>query len=328
MKATPIILGMGLSLLGCATHRGALCSAEGVKGVEVGFVPASAWFSLLLHGYDPAAGANPRPTVDCTGTPVVWQEPAADECLEPGPPAEPLPPPEKLADGDVVLSSAGTNQQLVWIITRRFANGEGQGPLALIERSGRSLTARALGPLRSLTVRPKLRLERAGGIELLVAEGDACVGDTCRRELRVVPLRDARFLPEPVGSESGGCLGPAWFPLRREEEYELPTGTRRKLALTSVLSFGPAGVDVHELVEVREYEPALAASPPILSRRIQADRTVRVGAARLVSTGPSLWAQLTRELVAAGARRVEPLAKAPAPASPVQARREAALTAP
>lgn len=305
-----IALGAALGLSsGCAFFRPAaapLCGAE-VKEPQLGSTQASTWFALLLHSYDPVTGRATRPALDCGGTPVLWLEPEEDECAETGPKAEPLKPPDRLDDGDVVLEKAGDDKKgLVWIITRRYTNGEGVGPLGLVEQTDKGFAVRALGTLRAQTLRPKLRLEKVGGADVLVAEGDTCASGVCRRELRVLPLRKDRFFSEAVTTREGACLGPAWFPLSREEVFELPNGNRRKLELTTAITFGAEQIGLHEQVVVSEQDPRQPNVPPRVTRRVQADRSLQVGDRRLVASAPSLWVGVMEQQKTAGGKALEP----------------------
>jgi hypothetical protein len=274
------------------------------------------WFALLLHGFSREQGVAPSPTVDCSGVPVIWQEPQAEECREPGPEAKPLPPPTRLTEEDLVLETVRADLRLVWVVARRFANGEGLGPVGLVERTSRGFVVRALGSLRAYPRQSRLRLEQAGNITVLVAEGDVCTEDgppVCRRMARVLPLRQGRFFAEAVSSrEDGACLGPAWFPLSREEVLTLPNGLHRKVEFTSTLAVKPEGIVIDEQVVMQNLDPREPSMPPLLYRRAQAQRVLEVKDGRLVGTVPSLWVKLREPELLAGAKPLVP-ASAPKP---------------
>ncbi|HYI02086.1 hypothetical protein [Hyalangium sp.] len=264
------------------------------------------WFALLLHGFDREQGVAASPTVDCSGVPVVWQEPLQSECREPGPEAQALPPPARLTAEDLVLETVRADERLVWVVSRRFSNGEGLGPVGLVERTPRGFVVRALGSLRAYPRQARLRLEENENFKVLVAEGDVCTDDgppVCRRMARVLPLRQGRFFAEAVSnSGDGGCLGPAWFPLSREEVLELPNGLHRKVEFTSTLSVKPEGVVLDEQVVMHNLDPREPSMPPLLYRRAQAQRVLEVKDARLVGTAPSLWVKLMEPELQAGAK--------------------------
>lgn len=337
MKRTLQVSAVALSLLaGCASvPKPAMCFAEAGPNAR-SFPTPDTWFSLLLHGYDAETGAAPRPAVDCAGAPVWWQDPAADECVEAGPDALPLPPPEKLTEEDLVMETLQAGQRLVWVVTRRFTNGEALGPVGLVETTEQGFRVEALGSLRAMHKNAKLRLEQVGGTRVLVAEGDACTPggeEVCRRHARLMPLRGNRFFTESVSDKARACLGAAWFPLSRELTFELPNGLRRKFELTSSLTFGEDGIGVQEQVQVSDSDPAQPDVAPRLYRRAQDSRTLVLAGNALVGNKASLWSRMVEQQVRVGARAVPeaPIyalpAKKPVGAEATEATAEAAKAA-
>ncbi|WP_147443537.1 hypothetical protein [Corallococcus sicarius] len=309
MKRQGLLTAVALGLLvGCATTAPAprLCQKD------AGFNERSAptpdlWFALLLHGYDKDRNVVPRPAVDCSGAPVVWQDPNQDECREPGPPSEPLPPPAQLTEQDLVLETLQARERLVWVITRRYTNGEGVGPVARVHTTETGFSVEALGTLRALPLHAKLRMERVAGTEVLVAEGDACTTDAseeqvCRRAVRIMPLRSHRFFGEAVSSKDKACLGAAWFPLSRELSFTLPNGLRRTYELASTVSFKSDGITVQEQVQVSDSDPKQPAVAPRLYRRAQDHRELTVQDSVLTGSAPSLWVRMIEQQVLAGAK--------------------------
>jgi hypothetical protein len=305
-----LLASVGLSVLfaACATQPASrLCVAEAAMDARVVPTPDD-WFALLLHGFDREQGLAPRPTLDCSGSPVVWQEPQAEECREAGPETRPLPP-KQLTEEDLVLETVRADLRLVWVVARRFENGEGLGPVGLVERTPQGFVVRALGSLRAYPRLSRLRLEQSGDVKVLVAEGEVCTDDApavCRRMARVLPLRHGRFFSEAVVSSDGTCLGPAWFPLSREEVLVQPNGLHRKVEFTSALAVKPEGIVLDEQVVMHDLDPRQPAMPRMLYRRAQAQRVLAVKDSRLVATGPSLWVRLLEPELLAGARMLEP----------------------
>lgn len=295
----------GFSLVGCATTpMPRLCETE-VNPQQRSFPTPDTWFALLLHGYDEKRGAVPRPPVDCSGAPVAWEEPAADECREAGPQPISLPPKERLTEEDLVLHTVQANHRLVWVITRRFSNGEGQGPVALVETTKTGFRVRALGSLRTMAQNVLLRMEHVGSSDVLVAEGDACTDvepRVCRRAARILPLRSGRFFAEAVSDSERACLGAAWFPLSREQVFELPNGLRRRFELTSTLTFGADAITIQEQVAVSDSDPKQPSVPERLYRRAQNERKLKVEDTVLVGTAPSLWTRMVELQAQAGAK--------------------------
>ncbi len=316
MRRTYLTTALALfALAGCATTPASavarLCDTE-LSDNERSFPTPDTWFTLLLHGFDVERGAVPRPPVDCSGAPVAWQEPAVDECREPGPQPTPLPPKERLSEEDLVLETLQANQRLVWVITRRYSNGEGLGPVAMVETTANGFSVQALGSLRAMTQNTRLRLEHVGDTDVLVAEGDACTDEepqVCRRSARVLPLRRGRFFFETVSNEERACLGSAWFPLSRVQVFELPNGLHRKFELTSTLTFESNTITVQEQVTVSDSDPKQPSIPERLYRRAQAERKLKLAENALIGSEASLWTRILEQQVVAGSK---PLPEKPA----------------
>jgi hypothetical protein len=327
MRPNSLLFSAGLCALltACATQpETRLCVAEAVMSERIVPTPDD-WFALLLHGFDRQQGVAPSPSMDCSGVPVVWQEPQVEECREPGPEAKPLPPPSRLTDEDLVLETVRADLRLVWVVARRFSNGEGLGPVGLVERTPQGFVVRALGSLRAYPRQSRLRLEQAGDVTVLVAEGEVCTDEaspSCRRMARVLPLRQGRFFAEPVANNSdGSCLGPAWFPLSREQVLTLPNGLHRKVEFTSTLSVKAEGIVLDEQVVMSNLDPQQPSMPPMRYSRSQAQRVLAVKDTRLVATEPSLWVRLMEPELLAGAKPLEsPASPLPAELAPQQAK--------
>jgi hypothetical protein len=253
------------------------------------------WIALVLRGYDPETRKVTTPAVDCTGTQVRWEAPAAacfDNSL-----FKTMLPGRPLGEKDVVISPLGEDLQLVWIATYRYASGDAAGPVAVVQTKSRKLVVRALGVLRGYTERAKMRLEKLGDAELLVAEGEHCASAdpaSCQRAARVMVFRGERFVPEPVLSEAGACISPAWFDLSREESEALEAGRRRRYQLTATLLFEPEAIRLDEQMVVNDVDARQKSAPPRLYRKAQAERTVRLVDGKLVSTGRSLWSKVLK----------------------------------
>ncbi|MBM7115285.1 hypothetical protein [Archangium primigenium] len=321
MKRTSLLVSAGLLLLltGCAAPRKAgMCSIAVPREARL-VLSAEEWFDLLLHGYDREQGTAARPTLDCSGSPVVWQEPAADECRQPGPDVPLLPTSPRLTDEDLVMATLQADQRLVWVITRRYANGEALGPVGLVERTDTGLVVRALGSLRSFPLHSKLTLERVGGTQVLVAEGEQCTLEgpsVCRRFARLLPLRHGRFFAETVTSQDGKCLGPTWFPFSHEQNFLLPSGLHRQLVMTSTLKFDADGIRINEEVTVHDLDPKRPALPARLQRRVSAERKLQLKGNQMEGTDASLWVRLEEQEKRKGATRLEATTSAQAKSTP------------
>lgn len=257
-------------------------------------VPPPFWFSLLLRYYHPS-GSVARPVRDCEGQLVEWTVGAGACGAEPAVPAlEPRP----LSERDLVTVHLGEGRRLVWVITDRFANGEGLGPVAIARFDTKGVVVETLGVLRAHAIRPELRLETLSGGQVLVAEGEACEDEadprTCTRGVRVVAVGQRRFMPRPLADEKGQCLGRAFFPLRAE-------GTRgegrqrKRYQMQSTVRFEAGALTVQEQLTIQDIAETAGSADAAQSAvaRLRADRRVVLENGDLVTDRPSLlerWA--------------------------------------
>lgn len=297
MRTTHIAALALLAATGCATPREhpwsdtTLCAVERAAGEGEPGEPA--WLSLLLSGWDPATRRATHPAVDCTGAQVRWDGPTL-RCADSATTLAALPDRPLTAD-DVFVARIGEAFRIVWVVTNRFASGDGLGPVAVVELKPRRLVVRAIGHLRASVVRPKLRLERLLDREVLVAEGESCGSadpSSCTRTARLMPLEGDRYVAAPVESPDGACLAPALFDLGREDTVPLPSGWKRRYRLDATLAFVPEGVRVREAVVVTDFDPRHPNVPVRPYRRADADTDVRLERGRFVATTPSLWARM------------------------------------
>jgi hypothetical protein len=252
------------------------------------------WMGFLLRGLDPRTRQATTPAIDCLGNQVIWDGPGlacSDNSL-----ARALLPGRPLAADDVVVSPVGEGTSLVWVMTNRYASGEAMGPVALVTAGRREQVARVLGTLRAFAVRPRLRLERLGEVDLLVAEGERCGGEgaavSCERGLRLMSIRGNRFVPETVLSEAGACETPGFLFLMREESEPLPSGWRRRHELNASVAFGPAAIAVQELLVIRDADPRTPASPGRVFRRAEDQLSISWKNGRLAASSSSLWSRM------------------------------------
>ena len=282
-----------LVMSGCASSPHPWSHASVCERELHGNVERETWLQLLLQGFDPGTGRATSPAVDCSGTQVRWDAPAF-ECADPST-ASAMLPERPLTAEDVVVEALGDETFLVWVITNRFASGDGLGPVAVAKVHGSRVTIRAIGPLRANLTRPRLRLEKVGASEFLVAEGEQCAGRdvaSCTRAARVLPLAGTeRFRPSPVTDAAGTCMSGAWVYLSREETEKLPSGWLRRYRLDATLAFGADSVTVGEQVAIHDLDPKDGA-PPRLFRRAENDRKLVYDGIRLVADQPALWTKM------------------------------------
>jgi hypothetical protein len=261
------------------------------------------WLAFLLPGYKLKTGEVDRPLTTCTGQKVRWSY-GGVECPDLEADLAYLPP-APVKPQDLVLSSTAELTRLVWAGADRLSDGEAEGPLALAEFTPTSVEIRALGTLRALPERGRLKLVTVQGRTLVAAEGEHCppepkhkkdddTPDTakCFRGVRLMVLAGQRFEPQPLRSDDGKCLEPAFFPLARTQVVPGKDGGKEQVKLSSKIDYAPDRVLVHEEVEVRELE---GGKPGRLLRQAQADRSVRVRGNRLYTSDASLWNRMLHE---------------------------------
>ena len=269
----------------------ALCGMD--KEWNIHSTEYETWFALLLRGYDAESKRATNPAVDCTGAQVKWEAPVA-ECND-SPLSRTALASVPLTEKDVVVSPMGENLQLVWVTTNYFASGDALGPAAVVETKPGRLVVRAIGSLRGYPLRAKLRLEKLGETEALVAEGEHCTSvdpESCDRATRVMPLRGTRFVPEPLLSETGTCFAAAWFDLSRHEVGTLDSGWRRRYHLTGAMVFDPQGIRVEEELVINDSDPRQPSTPPRLFRRAEGERTVKFQRGHMITSGHALWGRV------------------------------------
>lgn len=142
------------------------------------------WLNLMVN-----SAVGERAIQECTGNLIRMPDPsdacreAEEEAREANPDEyveEEPPEPVELSEESVVLGRISSKRKLVWIVTHEFENGDGLGPVALVERhdsedDGSSLKVRALGALRARRERVRLRLETIPVRSLVVVEGERCL---------------------------------------------------------------------------------------------------------------------------------------------------------
>jgi hypothetical protein len=291
-RRLPGALG-ALLLASCATAPRhpwpdeARCELAGPDATAAG---PEKWIKLLLRGWDPETRKVTSPALDCTTAQVRWEAPAFacfDNAL-----ATTVLPPRPLSEADVVVSRIDEGFGIAWVVTNRFASGDALGPVAIVEQKGDRLVVHALGALRAYPHKAALRLEKLGGVTVLVAEGQLCASAdpaSCVRSARIMPLRGDRFSPEPLFTEAGACASPAWFDLDRSESTTLETGWTRRNTLAASLVFGPEGLRVEEQLVVHDLDPRDREARPRVFRKADGERTVKPVEAKLVTTGRSVW---------------------------------------
>ena len=286
---------MGLLGGGCAHAPAepvlpAVCE-QAIYGAKQAEPSQARLLTLLLRGMDPATRRLTVPALDCTGTQIRWDGPAL-ACEDATTTTTQLPE-QPVGMNEVVTTPAGEGRLLAWVPTARFASGDAVGPVALVEVRPERLRAVALGTLRIFPERVRLRLEAAGGRQVLVAEGEVCPTTGpggCRRSARLLRLEGSSFEEFTLSDEQGRCLSPALLDISRSEQHRAEPGWQRT-TLSASFNLGSAGIAVEEQVVVETMDKPDGTGAMVL-RRAQQARTLRWAEGGAVGSEPSLWARL------------------------------------
>lgn len=297
------VTGAWLSLGACKPVQETdlpICKSEvvGTEAQEVvaGEIPADIWFLIVLRNYNRATWEVSRPVHDCSGRPVD-QAPAETfaSCLA-GSTAMPLPA-RPLTPDDLMLVPLDDGNQLVWVKTTYFENGEAMGPIAVAEMSVRGVLIRKLGTMRAQANKAALRMEKMGAAEVVVVEARECdVGEPerCRRVLEILPIVGTTFEERPLVTEDGQCLGEPVFELYREQNVELANGMVRHFKMSRSVEFDEGNAIVTEQINIEDTDPKQPDAPPQVFRSANVQRPLTLSARGLV-TKMGLWEKMLEE---------------------------------
>jgi hypothetical protein len=227
---------------------------------------------------------------DCAGRTIDYRPRAICPDLRVG--AE-RPHPVPIAQEAVIERAVGPDERLIWIVSHRFADGEGYGPLSLVRRVADGIRVEALGSLRMRSERVRLELWQFKREAVVVASGETC-GQLdgrphCNREVRLMVQRDQDLVDAPLSDLTGQCMQDASFELARHHRERLDSGLLRDFELSATLSHDAHYVIIEERLVVRDIDPGAPTLPPREVQRIEANRFVRADQGRLVSRQHSLW---------------------------------------
>jgi hypothetical protein len=292
-------LGCALAWAGCASHPApapvAVAQHEGLcflardKAAFTQPPRAHDWVKLLVQ-LELGNGGVYAPR-DCTGRPIRWEPRTSEMCSGENVESEaPLLSP--MSRDAVVERSLGGGNYLLWVVTHRFANGDGFGPLALARRVPNGIEVEALGGLRMRTERVNLELWMIQHEAVVVASGESCRHegpDSCQRTARLLVHKGAALLDPPLLDPSGRCLQEGSIEMARRHEQTLPSGLRRSFELTSAVSHDARFVVIEERLVVRDIDPSSPLLPPREVQHVEANRFVTVQDGRLFSKQHPLW---------------------------------------
>jgi hypothetical protein len=293
-------LALGAAAVSCAdappkpTPPPSLCHIDTTVGLDRApkdrVFPPSYWFVLLLSGYQ-SSGALARPARDCRGMPVRVEH---DGCAPPAPAAE---LDANVTPADLHVARIADKQRLVWVEARHYADGQAEGPVALVDVEEGGLAARALGMLRAYHDNVALRLVTMDGGTVLVAESERCdilrthgpgseAPKACDRAIRLIPLLGDRFVDAPIVDDRGACLDSPTLQVRGSGAA--PDGTRYQIE--SQVTFGPDAINVREELAVENRGRASPADASFVTR-VQAERRLTLRGGRLSTREPGLLAR-------------------------------------
>jgi hypothetical protein len=280
-----LIVGMGCQKAAPKTEPMLCYMAHGAEHP----VRARDWVDLITR---PKLLANQLfADQDCTGH-AIWWEPPDEDCLVKTPLLEP-PRPDKLREGDVFERTVAADLRLVWIVTHRFANGDGFGPIAVVRIHRKGLEVEAIGTLRLRTERVKLELWHVRDRAIVVATGETCTDRNDRRSCRrasnvLIHSRKVLFSPM-LTYPNGRCIDEPWIELRRVEDLPLESGWNRHFELRSTLSHDDRYFVISEQVAISDSDPNEPNSPAGEVRRIDTQRYIHLQGSRLVTRQHPLW---------------------------------------
>lgn len=207
--------------------------------------------------------------------------------------AQPVP----LTEGSVVERLMPENRRLVWIMTHRFPNGDGFGPVAAVTVDEKSAFVASLGFLRLRPTRVDLSLWSIGPKAVLVGEGESCEDpkqpSTCRRAANVLVYDKGRFHAPPIRrTGSGECIDAPWVEYKREADLTLDNGWNRHMKIVATLGHDQRYVVITEQVEVADTDPQHPDIPPRDLRRIDTERFIHVDGPRFYTRQDPLWPRI------------------------------------
>lgn len=265
------------------------------------------WLSLLVQ-LDLGHGGV-YATHDCAGAAIaIHPRSACTGDVAPSGGDDPTAVP--IAEESVIERDLGDSLHLIWIITHRFAGGDGYGPIALVKRERAGLETLALGTLRMRTQRVKLERWTLSGQILVVASGETC-GDIrdeggkldCNRLLHIAFKRGDQLLDPPVMEPSGRCLQHANFELRRRHQRQLPSGLLRSFELQANVSHDGRHVVIEERLQMRDTDTGTPLAGAREAQHVDLQRIMQVEDSHLITQQPSLWNRAIEDAAATTPKR-------------------------
>lgn len=199
-----------------------------------------------------------------------------------------------VAEETVVVRDLGDASYLVWVITHRFEDGDGYGPLALARRDSSGLWVEALGVLRMHSERVKLERWNIEKETVISMSGERCSQAQdgkrrCERSTQLLLQHGQQLLAAPVVDPQNRCLEQGQFQLARSQERALGSGLMRTFELSADITHDARYVIVEERLLVRDTDAHSQAQPSRIVQRVETRRLLQPYSGRLVTRQDSLW---------------------------------------
>lgn len=199
-----------------------------------------------------------------------------------------------VAEETVIVRDLGDTSYLVWVITHRFEDGDGYGPLALARRDSAGLWVEAMGVLRMHGERVKLERWNIQNETVVSVSGERCSQAQngkrrCERSTQLLLQHGQQLMAAPVVDPQNRCLEQAQFPLARSHERPVGAGVMRTFELSSDITHDARYVVVEERLLVRDADTRSQSQPARVVQRVETRRLLQPYAGRLVTRQDSLW---------------------------------------
>jgi hypothetical protein len=251
------------------------------------------WMQLMLITQGRGTGVYAQSA--CTGE-RIEHTPLPSSCEvqtpDPGVP-EPIP----LSEESVVEHLLPEGRRLVWIMTHRFPNGDGFGPVGAITTDRTQAYVGSIGFLRLRPTRVDLDLWEIGSKVVLRGEGETCddVKNTasCRRASNLLVYNQQRFHAVPMRRpDTNECIDAPWVERVREADLTLDSGWNRHMKITASVTHDQRYVVITEHVDVKDTDPKHVDVPPRDVRKIDTERFIHVSGPNLFTRQPPLWPRI------------------------------------
>jgi hypothetical protein len=199
-----------------------------------------------------------------------------------------------VAEETVIVRDLGDTTYLVWVITHRFEDGDGYGPLALARRDNAGLWVEAMGILRMHGDRVKLERWNIQNETVVSVSGERCNQAQngqrrCERSTQLLLQHGQQLLAAPVVDPQNHCLEQAQFQLARSHERPVGAGVMRTFELSADITHDARYVVVEERLLVRDADSHSQNQPARVVQRVETKRLLQPHAGRLVTRQDSLW---------------------------------------